>query len=316
MGIFIGVLLVVGAPFVLWNGENQHRADDFTSAQQVEAVSEVEGYITFQGEPVVENPLSCIDEEQSCLYYNKKEQELKLVTEEQCGTVSEDATILYETVLECDEGNINCEQCYMVEKEVWETLVEDTQYGEATVGSYTVKFNEGAAMQGVQETTISHSYYERDVWRTFLIPQELRVAGDAYSNIINGAQKLYVLSPYSYEGTLAELTSQDEGAMWMIRIITFLMLFFGFSSILGPLSYVGFIMKRIPLIGPMINEVSGAIVGIVSFILAVISFIVFWILVTVIKNIFIVIAVLILIAVGFFLMARGNEAPKAAKEKK
>jgi uncharacterized Tic20 family protein len=313
VGVLVGVVLVLASPFALWQAESQHKAKDFQSAEQVEADSGTEGYVTFQGVPTVDIPLSCVEDQASCLYYNMQSQELKTIQEEQCGTVSDDARVLYSTVLECDEDGNNCQQCYQVERDVWTTMSEDTQYTNVQVGAYTVGFNGNAVMLGLEETIIDHSATTRDVWTYFPIPTELRVAGDAEGSTVAGAELTYVLSPYDYDQTLAELQSLDATAKWMFRIITFFMLFIGFSAILGPLSYFSHLMRKVPLVGPFIKEGAKLIVAVVSFLLAVVTFLVVWLVIAVVKNIFVVVGLLMLgFGVFFFFLKKGHAEGGAA----
>lgn len=307
MGVFIGIALILGSPWVLWSAESQHTAKDFQSAQQVEADSGVSGYVTFQGVPTVAAPLECVEGQASCLYAKVENQELKTIQEEQCGQTTSDARVLYSTVMECDEDGANCQQCYQVERDVWTTVNESTQFTDATVGGYTVKFNDTAMMLGLEEKIIEHTTTTRDVWSTFPVPGELRVAGDASNNMVSGAQTTYVLSPYGYEQTMTTLQAGDDANKWMFRIITFLMLFIGYSSIFGPLSYFSHLMRKVPLIGPFIKEGAKMVIGLVSFLLAVATFLVVWGVIALVKNIWVVMAVLILgFAIFFFFLKKGR----------
>ncbi len=308
VGVFIGVLLVLGSPVALWYAESQHTAEDFASATPVEASSGTDGYVSFTGAPNVASPLACVEGQKSCLYYLEENQELKTVTEEQCGDVSDDARIIAPTVLECDEDG-NCEQCYTVERDVWETQTQDEQYGSATVGAYTVNFSSDALMLGLEEETIDHTATTRDVWTTFPVPSALTVAGDSVGSVISSAEKTYVLSPFDAGMTLTKLQERDSTMGWALRAVTFAMLFIGFASIFGPLSYFSHLLRKIPIIGPFIKEATGLIVGLVSFILALATFAVLWILVSIIQNIFVLIAVLALLGAGFAVYMKMKKEP-------
>ena len=314
-GFFLGILLILGSPVVLYMAESQNTAKDFQSAQQVEATEVVDGYVTLQGQPEVVEAARCLEEE--CLYSNLSEEELVQRESEQCGNIKEDQNtrILYETTLECDEDG-NCKQCYQVEEDVWEAYNTTTEYGEAIVGSYEVTFGEGAIMLGLEEEIVE---YEgdvlRDVWTTFPVPEELRVAGDSYNGEIAGAEATYVLSPYNYAQTLAELEARDAANKWGLRIATFLMLFIGFMGIMGPLTYFSHLLRRLPIVGPFIKEGMNAIVALIAFIAAVVVFGVLWVLVTIVKNIVVAIVVLLLGMGGFGWWVKkhkadGDDSPK------
>ncbi len=307
-GVLFGILLLLGSPVVLWMAESQNTAKDFASAEQIESTVEASGYVTFQGTPVVDDPLVCGERAVNCLYYNLQNQELKTEQREYCGTPPQDARVLYETVVECDEDGNNCQQCYWIEEDVWKTITSETDYGTAKVGSYTVNFSDGALMLGLADETIMLSETERDVWSYFPVPTELRVAGDAVGNIVDGAEKTYVLSPYDYEGTLESLQMRDSMIKWALRAVTFVLLFLGFSLILGPISFLGHATRKIPLLGSLLKGGTKFLVGLVSFILAVICFVVLWLLVTVVKNIFLIIGLgLVIAAVVYILIRRKKE---------
>jgi len=307
-GVFFGILLVLGSPVALWYAENQHTAKDFASATPVEATSGTDGYVTFTGAPEVSSPLACVEGQKSCLYYKDDAQELKTVTEEQCGTVSQDARIIQKTVQECDEDG-NCKQCYQVERDEWQTQSSDEQYGSAVVGAYTVNFSSDALMLDTEQTTIDHTATTRDVWTTFAVPAALTVAGDATGGVISSAEKTYVLSSYDHAQTLSKLEARDSGMGWMLRAITFAMLFIGFCSIFGPISYFSHLLRKLPLIGPFIKEATGLIVGVVSFLLAIVTFVVLWILVMFIKNLVVLILVLGLLGAAFAFYMKNKKEP-------
>ncbi len=307
-GVFLGIGLVLGSPVVLWYAESQHTAKDFQSATPVEASSATDGYVSFTGAPEVAAPFACVEGAQSCLYYLEQNQELETITEEQCGTVSEDARVIQKTVMECDEDG-NCEQCYQVERDVWETKTEDEKFGTAVVGSYTVNFSSEAVMLGLESTTIDHTATTRDVWTTFPVPDQLTVAGDANGGQISTAQSTYVLSPYDSAKTLSELESRDSSRAWMLRIVTLAMLFIGFCSIFGPISYFSHLLRKLPLVGPFIKEATGLVVGIVSLLLAVVTFALIWVLVMFIKNIVVLLIVLAVLGGGFMLYLKNKKEP-------
>lgn len=311
-GVFIGILLVLGSPVALWYAESQHTAEDFASATPVDTSSGTDGYVSFTGTPEVASPLACVEGQKSCLYYLEENQELKTITEEQCGDVSDDARIIAPTVLECDEDG-NCEQCYTVERDEWQTQTQDEQYGSATVGAYTVNFSSDALMLGLEENIIEQSATTRDVWTTFPVPTALTVAGDSIGSVISSAEKTYVLSPYDASLTLTKLQERDSTMGWALRAVTFAMLFIGFASIFGPISYFSHVLRKIPIIGSFIKEATGLIVGLVSFLLAIVTFAVLWVLVSIIQNVFVLIAVLALLGAGFavYMKVKKEPAPKA-----
>ncbi len=311
-GMLLGIVLVFGSPVVLWMAESQHTAKDFAAAQQVETATPIEGYVTFQGVPEVLDSVACVDQN-NCLYSEKREQELVTKQQEECGTVVENETTrkLYETTLECDEDG-NCKQCYMVEKDVWEDKNVVTDFGKVKLGAYTVSFTDGAVMLGLGEETVSKGEKKRDVWEFFKTPAELRVAGNSYGGEVAGAGELtYVLSNLDYAGTLAALQARDEANKWMLRIAAFAMLFIGFSSIFGLVTYFGHLLRRFPIVGPLFKEGTKFLVALASFLLAVVVFAVMWVVIMLAKNLIVGIAVMALIILGLVFWAKKHkgEAP-------
>ena len=307
IGVLLGIVLILASPFVLWKAEGQNRAKFFESAEEVDVDSMQSGYITFQGPVEAAETLTCVNGE-NCLYFHLENQELKAVREEQCGQVSSDAEILSTSGKICDADGSNCETCYQVERLVWTTVSESEDYNVAQVGNYTVEFNDTALMLGLEEEIITHSDSSRDVWTYFPIPEELRVAGDAENQELDSAETLYVLSAYDQEETLAQLEEKDSTNKWLFRGLTFLMLFIGFSAIFGPLSYLSHWLRKIPLIGQFINETTKALITLVSLLLALITFLILWLIVMFIKNIFIIIGILAVGLLVFFLILNRRES--------
>lgn len=310
-GVFFGILLVLGSPVALWYAESQHTAEDFASATPVEASTATDGYVVFTGTPEVSAPLSCVEDQESCLYYLEENQELVTKQEEQCGTVSEDARIIEKTVTECDEDG-NCEQCYLVERDVWETQTSDEKYTGALVGAYSVEFNESALMLGLENATIDHTETTRDVWTYFPIPDELTVAGDSVSGTVASAEKTFVLSPYDQATTLVKLEERDSTIAWILRAVTFGMLFIGFASILGPLRYFSHLLRKIPVVGMFIKEATGLAVFLASLVLAIVLFGVLWVLVTLIQNLFVLIGAVALLGAGTVVYMKLKKEPTKA----
>ena len=312
IGVFVGVGLILAAPVVLWLAESQHTAKDFAGATPVEIDAAADGYVTFTGTPEVAAPLACVENEQSCLYYREENQELITKQEEQCGDVSDDARIIESTVLECDEDGGNCEQCYLVERDVWETQNSTEEFATVTVGAYEVTFSSLAVMLGLEEEIVDLTETTRNVWTIFPLPDQLTVAGDASGGKISSAQKTFVLSPYDKAQTLLELQTRDSTRAWGLRIAAFFMLFIGFGSIFGPLRYFSHLMRKLPIVGPFIKEATGLVVGGVSLLLAIVTFIVLWLLVLVIKNIVILLIVVALLGIAFAIYMKMKKEPAKA----
>jgi len=60
IGMLIGLGLVIAlSPYLLWQSQSQHRADDFSSAEQVESSSDVDGYVVVEDEAKQLETLIC-----------------------------------------------------------------------------------------------------------------------------------------------------------------------------------------------------------------------------------------------------------------
>lgn len=308
MGTFIGIALIIFSPLVLWQAESQHRAKDFAAAVQVEADDVQEGYVTFEGTVETEENLLCANDD-ACYYYNIDHQELVKIQEEQCGTT--DGEILYRTGQQCDDDG-TCEQCYMVEKEEWQTQSSESDYMSVKVGEYQVEVNGRGEMVGTKDATIMLSDTTRDVWYYMPAVDTLRVAGESRGGEVQGAGELtFVVSAYSYDQTLVELQARDDLNKWIFRLITFVMLVVGYGGVFGVLSYFSSLAGQIPIVGRFVKEGFGAIVGLITMVLATITFALEWVVIAFVKNIWIVAGLLAVIAVGVALWTKFN-AKKAS----
>jgi hypothetical protein len=319
LGVLIGFGLIFFSPVVLWNAETQHAAKDLLSAEQLEADVVESGYVTFQGPVSVDEAFLCGEDNVDCLQYSLDMQELVPVEREECGVLTEGVEVLYETELKCDEEQ-SCKQCYMVEVQEWQTYDSENGAKTVDVGSYEVAFNNSALMLGTVNETVTLSETFRDVWSYFPLPDELRVAGISSDGKVSGAgEQTYVLSPYGFDQTLVELQEKDASMKWILRVVTFVMIAFGVMGILGPLRYMGHILRHIPLLGGLLDEASGLIVGLTGLLLAIPLFAIFWTLVTVLKFLWLILAVVALGGIGFGLYlwkGKEEEGKKPSRKKK
>ena len=86
---------------------------------------------------------------------------------------------------------------------------------------------------------------------------------------------------------------------WVLRFVAFVILLVGYSMIFGPISVMSNYVRKIPLLGKLIDNAVGGVIFIISLLLAIIHFIILWVLIMIIKNI-IYVALLVAIGIGVF----------------
>ncbi|MEK7108236.1 MAG: hypothetical protein AAB898_01040, partial [Patescibacteria group bacterium] len=125
VGVFIGILLILGSPVVMWQAGGQHRADDFDGATPIGNVRG--GATTYavirQVNPTYVDPAAggaCHAD--GCIYEKQRAERLVTTRELECGTVmeSESVRILYQDGYEYDEDTGETTPCYQVERDEWQ----------------------------------------------------------------------------------------------------------------------------------------------------------------------------------------------------
>ena len=313
-GFFIGVILVVfGAPLLLWNAESQHRAADFETAQVVDELDIQDGYVVVDSEPAVnedgevECPGSDSSAKENCLYIKTTEEVYTAKEETQCGDLDDDAVIIQRQAEQCDENGQNCEQCYLVETYDWKAEDSSEQFIEFFVGLYSVIPSEKTNFIGKQDY-LEYAVAEAEAdpvpgdvrydYTYFPVPDVILVAGDAEGGEIRAAyeDKPYVISDRSWQGTLEELQAQDTAAKWGLRIASLAAMVFGVILIFGPLMLLTNIFRVIPFVGKHVDE---GIDGLLKFILGLVGFVLWlalWLVILTVKNILFIIVILLIVA--------------------
>lgn len=330
-GILIGLALVVFvSPLSGWYAESQHRADDFSSAQIVDASSHEEGYIIVEDKAVNEESLSCpvpqdepVENSVNCVYTSEKTEEYTVQEKEQCGTLADNQVRIRQLQDECDSAGTNCEPCYLVAESNWEEMDEVVESVAFKLGDYTITPSAKTNFVGTKnfvEYDLLNDYYpddnygnenQRDTTGQYAVgdirytytylesDQNLLVAGEADNQQIQGAtdDKPYVISSLNYENTLLELAAQDSTFKWILRIVSLLAMIFGVMMIFGPLTVFTNIFRFIPFLGKRLDK---GIDSMINFIAAA-SGVVLWILVygviLLLKNIWLILIVLGVIGV-------------------
>ena len=285
-GALIGILLVLGSPYVMWMSANQNTAKEFATAEIVDASSAVEGYITTRGVPSYadeDDGLDCWATD--CLYEVESDQ--MLVTNEELicrQTVQEDdmTRVLYQNGVECDDETGECVPCWQVEVDSWEEQSETVRLYDVAIGSYTATPTESAIYFDTEEDIVETDFdlfdeeraIARTVYTSFVMPGQLLIAGQSDgSHISQPSEDAYVISKYDHGTTMVKLEERDAQNRLMLRVMAFVFLFVGFGLIFGPIEWAGRLFGKIPGIGPMVSQGSKGLIAAVSFGLA----LVFWI---------------------------------------
>lgn len=293
IGVFVGIILVLGSPYAMWLGGSQDKAGEFESAERVEAVAGVEGYVVIEGVPEYAEA-SGGDEcyLADCIYQEESMQ--TLVTEQKlvCGDVKqdEDTRILFQDGYEYDEDTGETVPCYQVEQDSWEEDSLDVLAYEVMVGELTVVPSGDAVMLDSEEDIVNDEFDEngkaihRSVYTSFVMPSELLVAGVSDgSEVVAPVKDVFVLSSYGDATTLSMLEDIDAQNALMYRIVAFLMLFIGFSLMFGPLEWAARMFGKIPGLGMAISKGSRFLITLMAAVLAAIFWIVIWLIVTLIQ---------------------------------
>lgn len=338
VGMLIGfALVVIGSPLAAWYAESQHRAEDFSSATIVDAQITQSGYIIVEDQPVVKEPLVCpvgeveavdgdstdsIDSTDTtavseCLYVAKVDEEYSVEQKEQCGTLSDNQEQVAYIGEECDADGANCEPCYRVNEYTWKQITETAKYAKVGLGQYVITPSESTNFIGGSEMVLYNESNlgteanpevsdNRSSYEYFPVSEQLLVAGDSENGKIKGAydKKPYVVSNYSYQGTLAELESQDAGMKWVLRIVSLVLMVFGAVLIVGPLTVFTNVFRFVPFVGKHVDKGVDAVISFFAALVGVAMWVVVYGLVLVLKNIWIILIVLGIIGIGIIMLVQ------------
>jgi hypothetical protein len=352
LSIPFALILIIVAPIILWNAESQQRTADFTSATEVEAQSEEEGYLRVRAEAEADGDLVCpqevIDQDsdatENCIYLNTTVNEYSLVEEEVCRSTRPDNVVRDLDREECDSDGENCQPCYLVENEKWERVESESEYSNFKVGDYDVRASSDANIIGTDEVSVflpvesqvsadnpesfpevsssrenSPRIGDREVvYRYIADGQQIIVAGQADDGEISSGDREFVISTLTYSETVSELSSQDSAAQWGLRILSLILVVTGFVMMLTTIAAVpGFFLDAIPVIGDRLEDKLVGIAGTIGGCLGFIAWLIMFAIVMVLKNILALIAmfaVLIIIAVSVFVLLKVSAERKAKQQ--
>lgn len=318
-GAFFGVLLILASPIAMWMAGDQHKADDFESAQSVAVDTAASGYVTFRGAPeFVEPDAAAACKSLDCIYEHVSNERLEKSTKLECSNnIKEDemTRILYQDGYEYDDETGETVPCYQVERARWEQVSESEILNDVAVGAFTIAPHGSAVyldtVEEIEETeftedeTGQEEAVARTVYTTFPLPEQLTVAGQATNGrVVKPSDKTYVLSRYDGPQTLQMLDEMDKQNRLVLWVVTFFMMFIGYSLIFGPIHSLARIFLHVPLMGPIgraVAQGSRSMIGVLSLLLAAITWVIVWFFVTIIQVWWLgLIVVLLLIGLGYW----------------
>lgn len=317
MRILIGLFLIIFlSPLTVWFAESQHRAKDFSSAKQVDATSEASGYIRTVGPAASAEPIICpsqaaLTSMKPCAYVRTLTERYTRTETIECGELPSDRRVITQVEDRCENGT--CESCYQVETLAWVEVSDETEYAVLTIGRYEVHPNDSTKFVGTrtQEFTHEKESDERDASNTnpiegdqritysyLEIAPEMLVAGDATSNVIRSAERIFVLSPYGHDETLAALDAEDKGTALGFRIFSLILMMLGFALLATGISsiFTGG-LKFVPFLGKSVHGMATTAVGILAALVGAAAWLIVWIVVLLLKNIFLIFGTLLVIGI-------------------
>jgi hypothetical protein len=314
VGVFVGILFILLlAPVVLWFAESQNTAKMFSLTTEVLPTSAATGFIRTSAVANAHEPLACFEGkvQGNCLYYSYRLEELQYSTKDYCGTPQSNQRIIENRGSKCDSNGQHCENCYLVNESDWNTIQSETKFQPFSIGSYDVPHPD-ARIIGPETYANTIDATHRENMDYIKDNTNVLVAGDSDGKTISYGEKQFLLvSTKDYQATYTQLKMTDIFIAWVLRIVAFLILLFGYLLIFGPISAMASFVGKIPIIGKWIDGAVGGIIFLVSLLLAVVHFIILWLLIIILKNILVIAIVLSICGLLFYLYTHFRK-PKTA----
>ena len=311
VGVIIGVLFILLlAPTVLWFAESQNTAKIFSFTKEVSSTSGASGYIRTTEIANANTPIVCYENkiQGNCLYYDYKLEELKYTLKDYCGNLGKNQQVIETKGQKCsrnNKGEEKCRQCYLVNESNWVNIKSETRFQPFSIGNFKVDYPNSAKIIGAENYNKQIDITHRESMRYIKDNSNLLVGGNSNGQVIShgGDKKYLLISTKDYQSTYDTLKAQDRILAWILRIITLVVLIFGYNLIFGPISLMSSFVGKIPIIGRWIDGAVGGVIFIVSLLLAIVHFIILWILIMIIKNILYIAILLAVIGLIFYLYA-------------
>ncbi|MEK7146613.1 MAG: hypothetical protein AAB802_05565, partial [Patescibacteria group bacterium] len=239
MRFLIGLILIfLISPLTLWSAEGQDAAGSFERAEQVESTTAQDGYVAVSAAPTWTKPLLCPNGEQNCLFVKTTKYHWQVGDQITCGELMNE-TVIEQVEDRCDGGT--CEKCYRVEHNEWIQDSSENQYAEFGLGAYSVTPGTSTRFLGT-ESSVDQTETNKTEYSFMPAAATVLVSGDAIQGHISTVSKdgIFVASNKNFEGTLADLESQDKSMRMGLRIFSAILMMLGWvllvSQFTGPIA--------------------------------------------------------------------------------
>ncbi len=118
-------------------------------------------------------------------------------------------------------------------------------------------------------------------------------------------KSLYTLRPGDKDQAVSSLKNEHKTMTWVLRVVGFLMMWFGLQSILAPLSVIADVI-------PFLGNLSRGIIGIITFVVALVLSFVTILIGVIFSNIWLLIGTIVIIcsSAGFIFYRKSKTKPK------
>jgi len=275
-------VLIVIAFGLLYYSETFKKGSDVVQSLSLETAADVKGQTgmhKFTGKPVITKSVIAPNVGE-VIYYSSTQQIYKEVEETETDTVTEvrDGQQIEKTV----------ERKKLVEK--WVDTATEEKWADFRMGDITVKATKSSPQLNLNEkeyrtTAGTTSEITPDSVTPLLgdtrlllsylsLDGELLVVGEVSQNTVASGD-VFIVSNLTDAELLASLQSVENTQFWIFKILSWLFLFMGFSSILKPLTAV---LDFIPFFGGALNGVIGVVSAVLAAIIIILGGLVikFW----------------------------------------
>ncbi len=331
----LGFIFIILSPIILWNAESQNRANDYNRAQSSQSVQA--GYLKIAGKIESDEDFSCPagskDASSQCVYSAFTTRRYTRSEKEECTSNTRSLKVIEKLERQqCDDKG-NCTPCYLVEELEWDVVDSGKQFAQSNVGEFKLESIDSAIIIG------SKSFTEFKTGAADALPASfpssspssrgsakvgdletvheyiksgtdvIVAANSDSSGRLTKGSDTFVVSTLSDADTAVKLAEQDASSATLLRVVSAAAMILGFMMIAnGILGLPLGLLKVVPIFGDRIAKGINGVVNTLSLVLGVIAWIVAYIGVIILKNIFLVGIVLVLIlAAGFALIYMLNK---------
>lgn len=327
----LGFIFIILSPIILWNAESQNRANDYNRAHSTQ--SPQAGYLKVAGKIESADDFACPagskDASSQCIYSAFTTRRYSRSEKEECTSNTRSLKVIEKLERQqCDDKG-NCTPCYLVEELNWEVVDSGKQFAQSKIGEFKLESIDNAIILGSKSFTEFKTGAAGTLPASFPSSRGSAKVGDletVHEYIKSGTDVIiaansdssgrltkggdtFVVSTLSDADTAVKLAEQDASSATLLRVVSAAVMIFGFMMIAnGILGLPLGLLKVVPIFGDRIAKGINGAVNTLSLVLGVVAWIVAYIGVIILKNIFLVGIVLVLIiAIGFGLIYMLNK---------